>query len=334
MKRTLVSVATSAVLIAFTSAPTARADEPPKPAEGEHGKEAPGDGHGAGETKPGAAKDEKSQHHGEIRGGEDVAHEHGLVGLDFVAGLGKVGEGGSSEKLQTLSFVLSGRYHIASAFALTLGVPLTQRSGDASAFALGNLRLTPAYEIEINEDFVIPLELAIALPTAQTGTRARAANEAAALSRGFEEDELFVAHRFGLIPTVNVEIDHKYFDLAAYTELPFLVHEGAEDPLVKENKVAVEWITAGEFLGQITGEHNCHGCLHVLAGPRAWYAYFLKDELPDAGGAKGQFVLEPTVRLMKGPIRARAGYILPIGGRLHHGETNVSGLRLGVGSVF
>lgn len=63
-------------------------------------------------------------------------------------------------------------------------------------------------------------------------------------------------------------------------------------------------------------------------------AYFLKDELPDAQGSKGQFVLEPTLRVMKGPIRARAGYILPIGGRLHHGETNVSGLRLGVGSVF
>lgn len=300
----------------------------------------------------GAPPHDQAQHahtHGDIRGAQDVGYDRGLVRVDTVLGMGSVTDeaSGRTERSSLVSFVVSPRVHATRSVALTLGMPFTTRGGVEAASALGNLRLVFAHEIELHEDLVIPLELALTAPTAQgdlfgnssKGVKRAEANAAAAAARGFEEDELFATHHLGIVPTVNVEYDHHDFDLAAYTELPFLFHEGGTAPSrpgVSENKLAIESVTVVELLGQLAGEHNCDGCLHVLLGPRAWLAYFVKEELELAGShpSKAQAVVEPTLRVMWKGLRGRAGYIQPVGGRLHHAESTVAGLRLSLGSVF
>ncbi len=157
----------------------------------------------------------------------------GVANQDLPGPLGAVNPSNSvgQAKATSESFIIGGAVQLGH-FELGARLPLTLGSLDPSTgeqsrgtSALGNFEVEGQYEHEFNDHTYGTFGLGVALPTAQ-GTEVPAnanqlnadatgridqtsydrysLNQAAAASRGWEENELFAPNRLGIIPRIGV----------------------------------------------------------------------------------------------------------------------------------
>jgi hypothetical protein len=279
----------------------------------------------------------------------------GRGGVDLVAGFGKTGSASSNSSVTAFSFMLGASYKLKPEISLGVRLPITTGSVTPpapaekfSSTAVGNLELALAYENDMGPHTKLPITFALAVPTAggdpfatpsdTASMRHYAVNQAAAAGRGFEDNELFEGHRFGVIPGAKLDYGRKAIHTGAFTKIPVLIKAGGEQPdpatpanlKYTLNGVGVQWVTGGQFFYNIVEGK-------VDLGARAWITYFIKDvyDVPAAteGPAKLNFVVEPQVLAKFNAIRAGLGFILPIGGRAG-GDVQMNGLRLAAAYVF
>lgn len=259
------------------------------------------------------------------------------VGLDFVYGFGKSSDLRNAAKQNDVSvesFVLGGKYH-KGALGFGLRIPYSLGDVGVSTNALGNIELAGEYALELGPSTRLPIELAIAAPTASgdmfkltdtAATASAAVNVAAAAARGFEENALFATHRLGIIPRVGLDYERGSILTGAYTKLELGVKIGGEAPPGGGNLAGLttDWVTGAQFFYEI-GQFQL--------GARAWLAVLLKEAVNDDALSKAQFAVEPAARAKFGPARLGLSYIAPIGGRLS-GDTSFGGIRLLIGAEF
>jgi hypothetical protein len=287
----------------------------------------------------------------------------------MVFGFGKTGgtTGPDAVELSVVSFLLGGTYQVDPEWGTRLRIPfatgkITYLGTDSSfaeppnqgynSTAFGNIELAGNYTFALGPSTKLPLELALAVPTA-SGDRfpppddlARGRhyriNAAAQASRGMEEDALFAPHRFGIIPKGSISYKAGAIDTGAFLKVPVLIKAGGEAPAPPIAASAATFtLNSTIIMGVIGGDfHYGFADNKVDVGARAWAALLSNDyyDINFSGGgvttpSKFQFVLEPQVRVALGSIRGTLGFIWPLGGRLG-GDQQVIGFRLMAAYVF
>ncbi len=272
----------------------------------------------------------------------------GAGSVDMVVGLGSmrdVTNDSDVTKLTVLSFVFGVQYRFGE--HLTLGVRFPYSTGsitgpggannDFNTFAVGNLEVSGRYAIDLTRRLRLPIDAALYFPTASgdlfadtgdRGSRAQAlVNQAAAYSRGFEENPLFASKRLGIRLGAGVAYDKNEIHITGGTRLDIMGKTGG-NPAIPTNGVTTQlhspnttWLTGGSFFYDFLGGK-------VSPGLRAWLAV---TTLPVYAGTRdysgAQFVLEPDVygRFPLNPagslvIRGGLGYVFPIAGALGGGQ--------------
>lgn len=268
----------------------------------------------------------------------------GAAFVDIVAGFGGMRDVTNDQKTTTLtvgSFILGGRYRFGD-FTAGLRFPYSTgkivgpggATNEFNSFAIGNIELEGRYAFEISRRMHVSPDLAFYLPSASgdlfadsanRGARAQAlVNQAAAYSRGFEENPLFAPKRIGIRIGGIFNYDRKEMHVEAGTRIDIMGKTGGNPPSLDASGIAVQyhtpnytWFTHGSFFYDFLDGM-------VSPGLRAWLAL---AQLPaftatrDYSGA--QFVIEPGVQgrfpLNKdGKMAAKGGlgFILPLGGQL------------------
>jgi hypothetical protein len=295
---------------------------------------------------------------------EPEVKKRGRAGVDFVFGFGNMGDANRSDKATSASFIVAGSYFVAKKVRLGLKVPFAtgkQTAGDTdpngdtfSSTVFGNVALEGAYVLSVGEHTELPITLELALPTGagdadpprtDIGKQFKyKINSFVQAARGFEVDELFSPHRFGIVPGAGLDFRLGALRATGFTAIPILIRAGGLDvqevapgqiittSQLKLNGVGAEWRIGGEgYYGVLPGS--------IDLGARAWITWFIKDPIEPVitSGATGpspiQFVLEPSVVGKYRFIRGQLGFIWPLGGRAG-GDVKVDGLRLAVAAVF
>ena len=96
----------------------------------------------------------------------------GLANINMVFGAGKTGNGSQIVDLKVASFLIGATYKVTPALGLRLRFPIS--SGEITAdnyptynsTSLGNVEVAAVYTVQAEEHLHIPLELALAAPTA------------------------------------------------------------------------------------------------------------------------------------------------------------------------
>jgi hypothetical protein len=281
----------------------------------------------------------------------------GMAGFDLVFGFGKMNTGTEATEFKVASFLVGGSYEVSPNVALRLRFPFTTgqvTTGDEaanpkySATAIGNLELAASYAVDLGPHAKLPIELALALPTAsgdryappeEKGVlRHYRINAAAQVARGLEEDALFATHRFGIIPAVAFRYQHGALQTGAFLKIPIMIKAGgaSDDNLLpalmlSTNPTVIETVVGGDFYYGIVG--NMLGL-----GARAWLTWMSNQaidvNLPGlTPPPKVQFVAEPSVLGAFGSVRTRLGFLWPIGGRIG-GDQQANGVRVDIAYVF
>ncbi len=266
------------------------------------------------------------------------------LALDFTTVIGRYAPAGGAEAVVSAS-LLSGQYHPAPHDTVVLLVPVLYGSvhldgqPTAQKVGLGDVSLAHIHTLELGSHLELPLELLVAAPTevgdalTEAGRARALLDEGAAAVRGFEDDELYLPHRMSVVPKVELEAGLGRLQLSAYGKLPVLVRvggarHGAEGTA---NDVALDTV----FDAQATYDVWRGGGHERLAlGARVITDLFLREpiEVPDDPRSALQVVLEPRLRADVGAFHARAGVLLPVGGRM--GDAHAFGVRLGGGVAF
>lgn len=280
------------------------------------------------------------------------------VSVDMLVGFGgmrDVTNDSGVTDLTVLSFVFGLQYRFGE--ALTIGARFPYSTGsiegpggaadDYNTFAVGNVELHGQYAIELNRRLRLPIDLAFYLPSASgdlfaaandQGSRAQAlVNQAAAYSRGFEENPLFASKRLGVRIGAGVAYDKNEIHAEGHTRLDIMGKTGGELPIAAElHSPNTTWLTGGSFFYDFFNGK-------LTPGLRAWLAV---TTLPVFAGTRdysgAQFVLEPDVHGLfplnaagSLAVRAGLGYVIPLGGALGGGQKigaensgSVGGLRV------
>ena len=265
------------------------------------------------------------------------------VSLDMLVGLGAMrdvtNDSGVTD-LTVLSFVFGLQYRFGE--SLTIGARFPYSTGsitgpggaadDYNTFAIGNLELSGRYAFNLTRRISLPVELALYFPSASgdlfadandQGARAQAlVNQAAAYSRGFEENPLFASKRMGIRIGAGVTYDRNEIHVEGHTRLDIMGKTGGNEPVAAElHTPNTTWLTGGSFFYDFFGGK-------LTPGLRAWLAV---TTLPVFSGTRdysgAQFVLEPDVytRIPLNAagslaIRGGLGYVIPVGGALGGGQ--------------
>ena len=265
------------------------------------------------------------------------------VSLDMLVGLGAMrdvtNDSGVTD-LTVLSFVFGLQYRFGE--SLTIGARFPYSTGsitgpggaadDYNTFAIGNLELSGRYAFDLTRRISLPVELALYFPSASgdlfadandQGARAQAlVNQAAAYSRGFEENPLFASKRMGIRIGAGVTYDRNEIHVEGHTRLDIMGKTGGNEPVAAElHTPNTTWLTGGSFFYDFFGGK-------LTPGLRAWLAV---TTLPVFSGTRdysgAQFVLEPDVytRIPLNAagslaIRGGLGYVIPVGGALGGGQ--------------
>ncbi len=314
-------------------------------AHGEHGE------HGEAHGEHGEAHGEHGDHGEE----HEAEEKKWSVSLDAVIGFGKTDVvtqdlPGSLATVPTTtrgpaqinaeSFIIGLGYEVAHHVGVgarlpfsfgTFSQPGRQTRGTST---LGNVELEAEYEYHLNKQMKLIYVLGISLPTAQGDElpEAEAAgklgigsdlnaydrfavNRAAAGSRGYEENALFEAKRFGIIPKVAFDAKFGKLTLQPYVKL--------------ENLISTISVPEHSYIGELILGVWAGYLVNPLFEPgiRAW------TNIPIAGNDEGAVaVIEPQVRLHVGSITPIIGGIIPFAGPLT--EPQFGGIRLAVAGRF
>jgi hypothetical protein len=281
------------------------------------------------------------------------------AGLDMVIGFGKIRDvrnNSNPTSATVASFVPFFEWRVSEmwAFGVRLSVSTGSVDGplgtadDYSLSALGNLEASLRATVRLNRRLRLPVSIAFTLPTGQgdmypeqadAGARPQAlVQQAAASSRGWEEQSLFTPRRLGVVPSVGIRYDTRNMHVAASTKLELMIRTGGGTPATATegtiHNPALNWVTGASFFYDFLDGK-------VSPGLRAWLAV---TTLPVSVGTSdysgAQFVIEPDVAstIFINPnlaVRAGVGYVVPLGG--HLGGTDaafISGLRLQAGISF
>ncbi len=273
------------------------------------------------------------------------------LNADTVVGTGRRAATGEAqaEHATAASTVLEASYLVAPALRAGLLLPFSHESiapagGDAfTQNALGNVALSLAYQRPLSRPLSWRAGLTLAAPTAagdrfaasEARARAAEANEWAALTRAYAEDELFAPHHAGAVPALGLDYRGRSVEFGGAIKVPLLAREGGADPSresgLDESPLAVEVIPSAYGFYDIRPAH-------LALGASAYAVYFAVDEVharrPEAGRSepKVQPVVEPEARVTLRPFRLALGYILPLGGRLGGHERHAGGVRFALGA--
>lgn len=275
------------------------------------------------------------------------------VSIDMLVGLGSMrdvtNDAGATD-LTVISLVFGLQYRFGE--SLTIGARFPYSTGsitgpgggadDYNTFAVGNLELSGRYAFNLTRRVSLPVEVALTFPLASgdlfadpgdQGSRAQAlVNQAAAYSRGFEENPLFASKRMGIRLGAGVAYDKNEIHVEGHTRLDIMGKTGgnlppAGGPIVAElHTPNTTWLLGGSFFYDFFGGK-------LTPGLRAWLAV---ATLPVSAGTRDysgpQFVLEPdvTTRIPLNAagslaIRGGLGYVIPVGGALGGGQKSGSG---------
>jgi hypothetical protein len=296
-----------------------------------------------------------------------VPEKRGSAGADIVFGFGKTGTttGPDAVEMSVVSFLLGGSYQVTPDIGVRLRIPfatgkITHVGNEPSGFeqlgegynstAFGNIELAGNYTLHLAPTTKLPLELALAVPTAsgdrfpppedQARGRHYRINAAAQAGRGFEEDALFAPHRFGIVPKGSIVHRSGAIDTGAFVKVPILIKAGGGDPPTRIgqagfalNSTVIEAVIGADF-------HYGFVDNKIDVGARAWTTILSNDfyDILYPGGtvtppSKVQFVFEPQVRVHVASVQATIGFIWPLGGRLG-GDQQVNGIRFMAAYVF
>jgi hypothetical protein len=283
---------------------------------------------------------------------EKTPRDLGLEGaafVDLLVGFGSmrdVTNDTDATKFTVLSLVFGAQYRFGD--SLTIGARFPYSTGSVTGpgnqyntFAIGDFEVSGRYAFDLTRHVRLPVEVALYLPTASgdlfadpgdQGGRAQALiNQAAAYSRGFEENPLFASKRMGIRVGAGITYDKNAVHVEGHTRLDLMGKTGGNEAIpfhgisTQLHTPSTTWLTGGSFFYDLFGGK-------LTPGLRAWLAV---ATLPVYAGTRdysgAQLVLEPDVygRLplnAKGSLALRGGlgYVLPIGGLLGGGQ-KVSG---------
>jgi hypothetical protein len=289
-------------------------------------------------------------HPDEVEGERDEPEPRVEFGADSVLGFGRraAERGESNEHATSASTVFEGSYRIVGSLQAGVLIPFSHEAISPSGErpftenVIGNVALALRYRHGLTAHLGGLAGLVLAAPTAlgdrfstnQDSARAGEANEWAALSRAFAEDELFAPHRACAVPSLGLDYRRGSVDVGGGVKAPILAREGGKDPSrasgLSESSVAVE------FIPSVYGFYEIRPA-HLALGAAAYAVYFAVDEVRARNGESGesepkvQPVVEPEARLKFDPLHLAVGYILPLGGRLNSGAQRISGVRLALG---
>ncbi|UQA55926.1 hypothetical protein [Polyangium aurulentum] len=318
----------------------------------EEGKFAP-------QGKTGALKREQEEKEEEGKAEDLRALPPRDAGLDVVIGFGKIRDvrnNSNPTSATVASFVPFFEWRVSEMWAFGVRLPVSTGSVDGplgeadnySVSALGNLEASLRATIKLKRRLRLPVSIAFTLPTGQgdmypeqadAGAKPQAlVQQAAAGSRGWEEQSLFTPRRLGIVPSVGIRYDTRDMHIAASTKLELMIRTGGGTPASETegtiHNPALNWVTGASFFYDFLDGK-------VSPGLRAWLAV---TTLPVSVGTSdysgAQFVIEPDVAstIFINPnlaVRAGVGYVVPLGG--HLGGTDaafISGLRLRAGLAF
>jgi hypothetical protein len=296
----------------------------------------------------------------------------GNVSLDAVVGFGGINVVTDKPEVATKVTIFSILPTISYRFGdtWTVGVRMPFSTGSTTGplgasdtfnqFALGNIEAFVRPSFALTRHLHLPVGLALLAPTASgqyfvdpndTGSVARAIiNQAAASSRGWEENALFAPKRFGIVPSAGLSYDRGAVHLGVSTKLELMISAGANDPQQDAGLKSIgdihdsghnyelhspitNWVTGLSFFYDLFDGK-------LTPGLRAWLAVNsapVTDATIDYSGA--QFVLEPDIMtrfpIGKVAIDGGLGGIIPVGGHLGGAAgASIAGLRAKVGLEF
>jgi hypothetical protein len=268
----------------------------------------------------------------------------GAGSIDMLVGLGSmrdVTNDSDVTKLTVLSLIFGVQYRFGDSLTFGVRFPYSTGSitgpggaaGQYNTFAVGNLEASGRYDIDLTPRLRLPIDVALYFPTASgdlfadsadRGSIAQALiNQAAAYSRGFEENPLFASKRMGIRIGAGIAYDKKAIHITAGTRLDIMGKTGGNPPTggAQLHTPNTTWLTGASFFYDFLGGK-------LSPGLRTWLAV---TTLPVFAGTRdysgAQFVLEPDVygRLPLNPqgslaIRGGLGYVIPIAGALGGGQ--------------
>lgn len=264
----------------------------------------------------------------------------GAAWLDFVLGFGgmrDIHDDAGKSKITAESFIIGFKYRIGDAFTLKARFPLTHASVNSpsgavvNTNAVGNAELGAQYAIQLTHRLRLPIDLAIDIPSApgdilgDNVPRAQAlVNQAAAFTRGWEENPLFASKRFGFRLGAGITYDREELHIQAGTRVDIMAKTGGlasgvdvQGNALTVRKTTIAWVTNAQIFYDFFGGK-------LSPGLRAWFVY---ATLPVTSGSTDysgpQFVLEPDISGKFGlnadgsiAIRGVLGFILPVAGLL------------------
>jgi hypothetical protein len=296
-----------------------------------------------------------------------------VIGVDTVIGFGRVpviSADNPSNRVDydvtVASFVIGARYRFGDVWSLGLRFPMSTASAtitgaapsnkDYNAFAIGDVALDVAPTFALTRRLRLLAGVSVALPTAQgdlfagpseRGDRGLAiVNQAAAASRGWEDNALFAPRRFGVSPKLNLSYTFGGARLAGGTKLDLMVKASGEAPVDPKlaNPKSTEYVPTvrGTTMSWVTDLAFFYDLFDGMLAPgmRAWLAVASAPvSLPTVDPSGAQFVLEPAVtgKFKLGQslkLGAGASYIAPLGGPLAGSGLAMGGVRLRAELLF
>jgi hypothetical protein len=266
------------------------------------------------------------------------------------------GHDDTTEDAFGVSFLVGGSYDFSPKVSVGLRVPWSTASFDVtpntteSSQALGLPELFLEYRLSLGANSDLPIGLGVGVPIAQgnqdftssdnPGKRQYAVNLFADATRGWRDGELFLADRITVTPQVGLRHYAGPLEIGAFTKLVIAPNIGDEltnpdfynDPAgsVVVGTVALNSVA----LRSVTGAGVSYEFLQsprLFAGLDVWAVVYAIEpvEFEPAGGSgpnRFQFVGEPRLGAVFGPLKPSIGYIKPLGGRL--GDADAQGIRI------
>jgi hypothetical protein len=283
------------------------------------------------------------------------------VGADIVYGLGRTGSGtevgADPIEYKVASIIVGATYQADPRVGVRFRIPVSNGSVDTgqtySATALGNIELGMTYTSDMGPHTKLPFDVGLYLPVAQgdrfpppedpARLRTFRVNTMAQWARGLEEDALFAPHRLSLVPRLSLRYAEGGIAAGGFVKLPLMLRIGGQDVPVPSSEeggsdyalksVVFEAVVGGDFRVDI--QRN-----KFDIGTRAWITWmsseFVQRILANTTAPdRLQINVEPQLRAMFGQLKATAGVIIPIAGRLSGGDLqHAVGFRLAAAYGF